>query len=186
MGYVLHNRLGSGGFVVEATLELAGLDYTYEPIKSEPSTPVLEKIGHINPWGQVPALVLPNGAVLTEVAAMICYLAQQESGCHNGPHLWNTDHASFLRWSIFMSVNIYEGILRRSYPERYFDLSSISDAEPSTNNLVVDPSIKSTMSKSVQMSAKKRVHNAFLLLEEVIQKDEFLLGPKMSSCDIFL
>lgn len=35
MSYILHNRLGSGGFVVEATLALAGLEYVYEPIESK-------------------------------------------------------------------------------------------------------------------------------------------------------
>ena len=50
MGYVLHNRLGSGGFAVEVALELAGLDYVYEPINSKPNTSVKEHIDHINPW----------------------------------------------------------------------------------------------------------------------------------------
>lgn len=186
MSYILHNRLGSGGFVVEATLELAGLEYTYEPIESKPNTPVQERIAHINPWGQVPVLEVPNGKVLTEVAAIICYLTQSENACHSGPNLWNNDYASFLRWSIFMSVNIYEGILRQSYPYRYFDFSSSSNTESSAREAVIDTAIKTGMALSVKMSARKRVHKAFLLLEEIIHKDEFLLGPQMSCCDIFL
>ena len=86
MSYILHNRLGSGGFVVEATLALAGLEYVYELIESKPNTPVQEHISHINPWCQVPVLEIPNGKILTEVAAIICYLAQNENTCHSGPH----------------------------------------------------------------------------------------------------
>lgn len=175
MGYVLHNRLGSGGFVVEAMLELAGLDYVYEPIQSKPNTPIMPHIEHLNRWGQVPVLETADGKVLTEVAAIICYLAQQEEACADGPHLWLNDYAACLRWSVFMSVNIYEGILRQTYPHRYFD-----------SEAVVDPAVKASMVRSVEISAEKRVHQAFLLLEEVIDDGGFLFGPKMSACDVYL
>lgn len=172
--------------MVEATLELAGIEKEYSPIKSKPNTSVREHIAHINPWGQVPVLETPNGDVITEVAAIICYLAQHEETCRNGPHLWNSDNASYLRWSVFMSVNIYEGILRQSYPDRYFDISSNIDTKDPSRKAAVETAVKAEMSMSVKMSAKKRVHEAFLLLENVIHEGHFLLGSKMSSCDIFL
>ena len=54
--YRLHNRLGSGGVAVQAALTLAGIGFDYEPIASLPNDAVANKIGRLNPWGQVPVL----------------------------------------------------------------------------------------------------------------------------------
>ena len=170
MSYILHNRLGSGGFVVEAVLELAGLDYNYEPLNSKPNTSVKSLVQHINPWGQVRILETPDGTVLTEVAAILIYLEP-----HCTDNLWVEDHTAFLRWSVFLSVNIYEGILRQCYPHRYFE------------SFANDEDLNAKMAKSIQASAKRKVHEAFLFLENhAIHEEGYLLGSKLSACDIFL
>lgn len=50
--YILHNRLGSGGFVVEAALPLAQIPLVYEPLTTTPDTDVAPFVVHLNPWGQ--------------------------------------------------------------------------------------------------------------------------------------
>lgn len=50
--YILHNRLGSGGFVVEAALPLAQIPFIYETFASTPDTDVAPVVAHLNPWGQ--------------------------------------------------------------------------------------------------------------------------------------
>ena len=35
--YRLHNRFGSGGFSIEATLAAAGIEFDYDPIQSTPN-----------------------------------------------------------------------------------------------------------------------------------------------------
>ena len=173
MAYTLHNRLGSGGFAVEAVLALAGAEYRYIPIESVPSTPLGEKITHINPWGQVPALETPDGKVVTETAAILIHLADAEASVRDGPHLWNPDPPAFLRWTVFMAVNIYEGILRGTYPDRYFDAALI-DGDP---DAVV---------ASVRAAAKQRNHDAFTMIERAVDQGGFILGTQMSACDVFL
>ena len=37
---------------------------------------------------------------------------------HTGPNLWIDNRPAFLRWTVFMSVNIDKHILRQSYHER--------------------------------------------------------------------
>lgn len=173
MAYTLHNRLGSGGFAVEAVLALSGADYSYTPIESVPSTPLGEKITHINPWGQVPALETPDGKVVTETAAILIYLAQTEAGVRDGPHLWNPDPPSLLRWQVFMGVNIYEGVLRGTYPDRYFDAALVAGD-------------REAVIASVKSAARKRNHDAFAMIEDEVEQDRFILGPRMSACDVFL
>lgn len=50
MRYRLHNRLGSGGFVIEAALTIADIPFDYEPLASDPSTSLGDLIQKQNKW----------------------------------------------------------------------------------------------------------------------------------------
>ncbi len=172
MTYILYNRSGSGGFVVQAALELSGADYRLELLPSLPNEDLTDRIGHLNPWGQVPVLVLEDGTVMTELAAILAHLAQVEPGLRDGPHLWVDNDALFLRWAVFLCVNAYEGILRQTYPHRFCTLSG---------NTAADEALMANISHA----ADTRTHQAFLRLEREIA-GPFLFGERMSACDILL
>ena len=97
MPYRLYNRVGSGGFVVEAALALAETAFELEELDSRPSTPLPESFRVHNPWRQVPTLILPDGSTMSETAAILIDL----SACHQdkelGPRPGTTAHAQFLR-----------------------------------------------------------------------------------------
>ncbi len=173
MTYVLHNRLGSGGFPVEVMLSISGLDFTYEPIDSVPGSDLGNLVDHVNKWGQVPVLETPNGSAITETAAILAYLDQTEPACRAGP-LWNDDPGQFLRWSVFLSVNVYESVLRRIYGPRYIDLNGCSDEQ-----------IKDLCTR-VGRAGRDRAHQALLLIEENLGQRPFLLGDRMSAADLYL
>ncbi|MEM9207063.1 MAG: glutathione S-transferase [Pseudomonadota bacterium] len=182
MTYRLHNRLGSGGFVVQATLEAAGIDFDYEPIKSLPNQPVGTQIQTLNPWGQVPILELDDGTRITETAAILACLAHIEPSFRQGPTLWIDDFPSFLRWSVFLAVNVYEGVLRWNYPQRYFTRLS----EESRVEFQEADNAHALMTHSVRDAARARVHDAFRCIEEETAEHAFLLSDRLSPCDIFL
>lgn len=173
MVYTLYNRSGSGGFVIEAVLELAGTDYHLESIASLPNEPLSEKIGHLNAWGQVPVLVMDDGTVMTELAAILAYLAQAEPGLREGPNLWIDSDPLFLRWCVFLCVNAYEGILRRTYPDRF----CVTTGDETTDQALIT---------SVCRAAEARTHAAFQCLERQIHEGGFILGARMSACDVLL
>lgn len=174
MGYVLHNRLGSGGFPIEVMLSICGLEHTYDPIDSVPGSDLGNLVDHVNKWGQVPVLETPDGDAITETAAIIAYLDQTEPACRAGPHLWNDNPGQFLRWSVFLSVNVYESVLRRIYPPRYIDLQGCSqdDAKDLTTRL--------------GRAARDRAHGALALVEDHLGDRPFLLGDRMSAADLYL
>jgi glutathione S-transferase len=172
--YILHNRLGSGGFVIEAALTLAGLDFDYTPLTSVADTAIASLVEDLNPWGQVPILMTPQGDTLSEVAAMIIWLAQNEPACRQGPDLWVEEQAAFMRWSVFLAVNVYEGILRDSYPQRFIDLDSLATVSHDDATL------------ALRHAAEKRVHAALRVIEKQLRTRTFLLGTKLSMCDLFL
>ncbi|MCH2165595.1 MAG: glutathione S-transferase family protein [Marinovum sp.] len=177
MAYRLYNRLGSGGFVIQATLAAANIEHDYEPIASLPNRPLGAQIESFNKWGQVPVLELANGERITETAAILAHLSYEEPDLRHGPILWIDDHPQFLRWSVFLAVNIYEGILRRNYTHRYF--SPLIDAEHSE----IDDE---WAQEGIRKAAQDRVHKAFLCLEKETAHSAFLLSDRMSACDIFL
>lgn len=174
MKYRLHNRLGSGGFAVEATLVAAKLDFAFDPINSVPNQPLGAQVDSLNTWGQLPVLELQDGRKITETAAILTHLSEVEPSVANGPNLWIEDRSQFLRWSIFLAVNVYEGILRQSYSDRFFAANSMSDSE------------KAEVTSAIRQAAKDRVHHAFKCIEAETAGHKFLLGDRLSPCDIFL
>jgi len=165
MTYKLFNRPGSAGMAVEATFEFAGIDYELENIQSVAYRPAPESFRRINPWGQLPALILPNGDTLTEVSAILIHLAATHPHSGIGPSPATPAGARFLRWIIFSAVNIHEAISRRTYPFRFTD----------------NPDHYS----EVQSAATTRLLHAMTTLNEAIGRGPFLLGDDMCAADIY-
>ena len=72
--YILYGARGSGAAVVEAALVLAQFPFrTVDAASWEPG-PGLDALKEVNPLAQIPTLVLPGGAVMTESAAILIHL----------------------------------------------------------------------------------------------------------------
>lgn len=166
MTYILYNRPGSGGFACEAAFELAGQPFDLISLDSKPSTPIPEDFRQINPWGQVPTMITPDGTMITETGAILIYIAGRHPGPHTGPQPWTDAHATMMRWTIFLSVNIYEGILRFAYPERY----------------TTDPDGK----QALLAAQANRNQQAFELLEAELDTKPFLLGDTLTVADVYM
>lgn len=66
----LYGTKGSGSAAAEAGLEIAGIaDRTVEAASWKPS-PGLDALKRINPIAQIPALVVDDGSILAESAAI--------------------------------------------------------------------------------------------------------------------
>jgi glutathione S-transferase len=120
--YKLYTRPGSGGFVVEAALKIAGAPFDLIDVKKTPD-PAPDFLA-ISPMNQVPVLVLPDGHAVTETAAICLLLAERHAGAGLGPVAGEAGRADFLRWLAFLSSALYPADLRYYYPHR-----STTDAE---------------------------------------------------------
>lgn len=165
MGYTLHNRPGSGGFVVEAALALADAPFTLVELDSAPGTPLPEEFRATNPWGQLPTLILPDGSTMTETSAILVHLALCFPDKRLGPRPGTPAHAAFLRWLIFANVNLYEAVLRRAYPFRFTDDPAGHDA--------------------LRSAASRRMGEALALIDAHVA-GPFLLGDEMTVADIYI
>src|SRR5688500_5618965 len=77
--YELYGRKGAGSMAVEAVLEECALPYNLSEVKRDASRMPPAEYYAVNPLGQVPALKLPDGTVMTESAAIVLYLADEHS-----------------------------------------------------------------------------------------------------------
>jgi GST-like protein len=115
--YVLFGKPGWGSAIVEAMLELSKVPYRVEPVDPLDPSPARDRMAKLNPLVQVPTLLLPDGTVMTESAAIGLYLADKVPGL--APPAGSPDRAAFLRWLVYLVAAIYPTFTYGDWPERY-------------------------------------------------------------------
>ena len=128
MSYKLYGRPGWGSAIVEAQLVWYGLPYTYEAVddlfKSPDARTKLEKV---NPLAQVPTLVMPDGSVMSESAAITLLLADITGKDGLVPAAGAPERAKFLRWLVFIVANIYPTFTYADDPSRFISVNAARD-----------------------------------------------------------
>ncbi|CAN1551286.1 Gst Glutathione S-transferase [Paracoccaceae bacterium] len=117
--YRLYGYPQSGSAVVELALVAGGI--AHELVELDPEAGDLSSAAFlkINPRGQVPVLCLPDGSAVTELPAILNHLADAHPGCGLAPPPGTAARAQHDRWLAFVHANVYEGVLRFFYTERY-------------------------------------------------------------------
>jgi glutathione S-transferase len=162
--YKLYTRPGSGGFVVEAALAMAGVPFHQVdvPKTDKPDPAFLD----ISPFNQVPVLTLPNGLSMTESAAICILLAERHPEAALAPAADGPARADFLRWMTFMSSVLYPAVLRFYYPYRY-----TADADGT---------------KAVKQAAAAELDRGFAVVDAALESRDWLVGDSLSLADIYL
>ena len=117
--YTLYARNGAGSVAVEALLAACGADYEVVVLNRKPDGAFEDFFHAINPKAEVPTLVLPDGSVMTESAAMMIHIAEQFPGARLAPLPGEAGRAQFLRWQVYLATALYGSDLRLFYPERF-------------------------------------------------------------------
>jgi len=88
----------------------AGLPYDLEKVDlAAKTTEGGADYTSINPKGYVPALALDDGQVLTEVSAVVQYLADQAPGSGLAPQPGTTERYKLLEWIGFVATELHKG-----------------------------------------------------------------------------
>ena len=114
----LYGTKGSGSAAIEAALTRAGLAWTAVDAASWNPGPGRDALLRVNPLGQIPTLVLADGTVMTESAAILIHL-----GLTAPPGLLLPAEAGAraraLRGLVYIASNCYAAISVIDYPERW-------------------------------------------------------------------
>lgn len=132
----------------------------------------MEKEAHRSPWylavnpsGQVPALALPEGAIIGESAAMVLVLGERHAAGGLVPRPEDPQRPAFLRWLLFMAASVYMTFVRVNHPERF-----------TTNPADIE---------SVREAAIAAVDDQFATLAAALMGDPWFLPGGYSALDIY-
>ena len=121
----LYSRLGWGSAIVEAQLDWYGLPFTLEPVGDMLRDPeARKKIEGINPLAQLPTLVMSDGTVMSESAAITLLLADITGDDSLVPGAKTKERAAFLRWLVFIVANIYPTFTYADVPARFIEVEA--------------------------------------------------------------
>jgi GST-like protein len=128
MTYRLYGRAGWGSAIVEAQLVWYGLPFAFEPVDDLFKSPDARiKLEKVNPLAQVPTLVMPDGSVMSESAAITLLLADITGSDALVPKPGAPERAKFLRWLIFLVANIYPTFTYADDPARFVSVGAARD-----------------------------------------------------------
>ena len=106
--YILHGHTGWGSVLAEVQLAWYGIDFDFADVGDTfEDAAARQKLASLNPLAQVPVLILPDGQVMTETAAITLHLADATGSHDLVPAPGDPTRPRFLRWLVFIVANIY-------------------------------------------------------------------------------
>jgi GST-like protein len=168
-GYTLYGSYNSGAVAVEAALDLCRAPYRFVNAPSWESKAARAKVLRVNPLGQIPTLVCPDGTVLTESAAILIYLALAHPRARLLPSA-PMQRAQALRALVFIVANCYPAIGAIDYPERWLGRSS-----------------KKAERDMLRAGARKRLHGLWSVFADQFDdqcEGQFLFGERLTVADL--
>jgi GST-like protein len=111
----LYSARSSGAAAVEAGLRIAGQEYRYVEAANWDTGWKHEELQRVNPLVQIPTLLLEDGTVMTESAAILIWLGltYPQSG------LLPREPAQAIRGLVYIAANCYAAIGIIDYPARF-------------------------------------------------------------------
>jgi glutathione S-transferase len=164
--YRLYGRLTTGSAAPEAAFAEAGVAIDLIDVPGDAAEAEATGYLRINPRGQVPALVLPDGSAIAEGPAILLHVADAFPAARLAPAPGSFARARHDRWLAFFHANVYEGELRRFYPDRYTTDAGCTGA--------------------VQDAAEAYVKHHYALFEAELGDGPFATGPDLTVLDIYI
>lgn len=163
--YTLYGKAGWGSVIVEAQLDLAGLPYRIEEVDPLESAKDRDRLAKFNPLAQLPTLILPDGQVMTESAAITLHIGDRAPEAGLVPPAGDKTRDPFLRWLVFIVANIYP-------------MFTVGD---DTSRFVAD----SIAQKELRVSTENYKSRCWQIVESGIKPKPWFLGTRFSALDIF-
>ena len=110
---------GCGNAIVESAFAVAGIPIDYEEVDYSADSPTRPRLLAVNPLGQVPALVLPDGRVMTESLAIIHHISDHAPKAGLIPAGGDPTRETFYRWAVFIVAALYPTFTYGDDPKKW-------------------------------------------------------------------
>ena len=157
---------GCGSFIVEAALRVADNPYAYEETDYDTPGPQRARLFELNPLGQVPTLVMPDGGVMTESAAILIMIDARAPQASLVPRAGAAERNAFLRWFIFMVAAVYPTWTYGDNPKKWLPEA----ARP----------------EELRASSDRHRETLWRFVEKSIEPAPWFLGARFSALDIYV
>jgi glutathione S-transferase/GST-like protein len=155
-----------GSMASEVLFEEIGAEYEKIAIDIEKRENRSAEFLAVNPTGQIPALVLPDGTVMTESAAMVLHICDRHPEAKLAPPAGSPESARFQRWLVFMAATLYTADQRLYYADRM-----TTDAAATAG---------------IEAAARADMDRYFGLVNDALDPGPYLLGETYSAVDVYL
>ena len=155
----------SGSAAVEMALHVCAVPYRSVRASSWEPDSAIEELAAVNPLRQIPTLVLPDGSVLTESAAILIHLGLT----HPRSALLPADpsaRAQAIRGLVFIAANCYAAISIDDYPERW----TTATTKPAQ--------------EKVRQGARAQLHKNWGIFADTFHATPYLSGAAPGALDI--
>jgi GST-like protein len=163
--FTLYGFKTSGSAAIEAALVLVGAPYRVIDAATWEPTSALGELGRLNPLGQIPTLVLPDGSILTESAAILIHLGLSYPTANLLPAS-AAERARSIRGLVYLVANCYAAIGVVDYPERWcLDLDE-------------------AFNERLRRGARARLHRYWGIFADTFPARPFLSGTEPGALDL--
>jgi GST-like protein len=164
--YRLLGCRGCGSVIVEAAFRVAEIPYDYEEVDYDEPGPARDRLFTLNPLGQVPTLVLPDGAVMTESAAIVLMVDDKVPEAGLVPPPGAPERNAFLRWLVFMVASVYPTFTYGDSPKKW-----LPDAADAT---------------ALRTATDRRREMLWRYVEGEVDPRPWFLGARFSALDLYM
>ncbi|WP_457420309.1 glutathione S-transferase family protein [Roseateles sp. P5_E7] len=162
----LYGAEASGAVAVEAALTLLGLPYTLIEGATWAEEAARDRVATSNPMRQIPTLVMPDGEVMTESAAILIYLADLDPAATLAPAPNDPKRRQFLRWMLYVSSAIY----------------ALHWIKPDVKRIGAPEAAR----ESVVEAVHERIAFCWANMDEQLSPGDYLLGDELTVLDLYV
>jgi GST-like protein len=163
--HTLYGSRGSGSAAVEVALMRCNVPFRIVRASTWEPDSAIARLEKVNPLRQVPTLVLPDGTVLSESAAILIHLglAYPKSRLLPGDA---SARAKAIRGLVFIAANCYAPLGINDHPDRWTTATSKAARE------------------EVRQGARRRMHRNWEIFADTFDTRPFLGGKSPGALDI--
>jgi GST-like protein len=162
----LYGAQASGSVAVEAALTLLGLPYQLIEGATWAEEAARDRVATSNPMRQIPTLVMPDGEVMTESAAILIYLADLDPAATLAPAPSDPRRRQFLRWMLYVSSAIY----------------ALHWIKPDVKRIGAPETCRDAVIEAVH----ERIAFCWANMDEQLNPGDYLLGDELTVLDLYV